>query len=336
MAPAVTWPAAIFPTGVRSVPELLTATGLHKWYPVRRGLIGYVPLKAVDGVDLSLAPGEVLGLLGESGCGKSTLGRLLVRLEEPTSGRIHFGGADVTRLQGKSLKPFRRRAQIVFQNPFESLDPRYTLRAALMDPLVIHGIAGGEELVAAILRRAHLEPVEHFLDRHPHELSGGQLQRVAMARAMLLEPDFVVADEPVSMLDVSVRAEVLNFLLDLRADRGTAFLFITHDIGVARYVCDRIVVMYLGRVVEEGPADEVIRNPRHPYTAALVASAPDLETTGKGHPTPSLAGEVLSPVDLPRGCRFANRCPQATGACRENDPVLGAREGGRRVACHLA
>jgi peptide/nickel transport system ATP-binding protein len=318
-------------------PVVLQAQQLRKWYPVPRGLLGKAQLKAVDGVDLTIHRGEIFGLLGESGCGKSTLGRLLIRLETATEGRITFHGEDVTHRAGKALKPFRRRAQIMFQNPFETFDGRYSIASSLGAPLRIHNIglpAERERLMEQVLRQAKLEPPDKYLSRYPHELSGGQLQRVALTRAMLLEPDFIVADEPVSMLDVSVRAEVLNMLLDLRAERGTAFLFITHDIAVARYVCDRIAVMYLGVVVEEGPAEEIVRNPRHPYTQALVSSAPSADPRRRKEP-PVISGDVPTPIDPPDGCRFAGRCPHVMERCRTVTPVLKSVEVGHLVACHL-
>lgn len=318
-------------------PVILQAQNLRKWYPVPRGLFGKAQLKAVDGVNLAIHRGEILGLLGESGCGKSTLGRLFSRLEEPTEGRIIFQGEDVTHKSGKALKSFRRRAQIMFQNPFETFDSRYTIASSLNAPLRVHDIGIDEErhhLMAGALRKAKLEPADRYLSRYPHELSGGQLQRVSLTRAMLLEPQFIVADEPVSMLDVSVRAEVLNMLLDLRAEQGTAFLFITHDIAVARYVCDRIAVMYLGVVVEEGPAEEIVRYPRHPYTQALVGSAPSADPQ-RQKAAPSISGDVPTPIDPPAGCRFAGRCPFVTEECRQVTPALKPVDSGHLVACHL-
>lgn len=314
--------------------RLVEAVGLRKTYKVQQRGFRAAQLQAVAGVDLTVARGEVVGLLGESGCGKSTLGRLLVRLEDPTAGVIRFAGREVTSLRGTALRPFRRQAQIIFQNPFEALDPRHSLQTALRDPLIIHRLDRHQERIEAILRRARLEPVSRYLERHPHELSGGQLQRVAIARAMLLEPQFVVADEPVSMLDVSVRVEVLNFLLELQHQHGTAFVFITHDIAAARYVSDRIAVMYLGKIVEEGPAETVVQQPRHPYTSALIASAPE-PTPGAAQPI-AIAGEPPSPINLPQGCRFADRCPLVQSICREAEPELAPAGERHRVACHLA
>ena len=312
---------------------LIEARGLHRWYGSGRSLLARrPPLRAVDGVDLVVYPGEIVGLIGESGCGKSTLGRLLVRLEAPTAGTIAFAGRDITHLRGRRLRALRRQIQVIFQNPFETFDPRYRLRQALYDPLRIHGLPDAERRIAEVMERAGL-PVDQYLDRYPRELSGGQLQRAAIARAMLVEPRFVVADEPVSMLDVSVRAEVLNFLLDLRAQRQTAFLFITHDLALARHVCDRIAVMYLGRIVEEGPAELLTSAPRHPYTRALLASVPDPDAGTAA--SPALRGEPPSPTALGTGCRFAGRCPLASEACRRVEPVLEPAAPGHRVACHF-
>lgn len=316
---------------------LVQAAGLRKWYPIARGLFGKAQLKAVDGVDLRIHRGEIFGLLGESGCGKSTLGRLLSRLEEPTQGQILFAGEDVTHRRGQALKPFRRRAQIMFQNPFEAFDGRYSIASSLGAPLRIHRIGGPGDrpgLMASMLRKAKLEPPGEYLERYPHELSGGQLQRVSLSRSMLLEPAFIVADEPVSMLDVSVRAEVLNLLLDLRAERGAACLFITHDIAVARYVCDRIAVMYLGVVVEEGPAEAIVQAPKHPYTQALVGSAPTPDPRRQRN-APVIHGEVPTPIDPPTGCRFAGRCPFVMEQCRKVTPALKPAADGHLVACHL-
>jgi len=323
---------------------LLDVRDLQCLFPLRKGLGDLARGKshavhAVDTVSFQMQRSEILALVGESGCGKSTTGRLLVKLEEATGGNIRFDGEEVGSLRGKELKSFRRRAQIIFQNPFEAFDPRLTLGASLRQALRIHGIgknqAERDDRIASVMERSGLTPVQDFLARYPHELSGGQSQRIATVRAMLLEPDFLVADEPVSMLDVSVRADILNQLLDLRDRDGMAIVFITHDLSVARYIADRIAVMYLGMFVEIGPADAVIERPQHPYAQALLSHTLPVGDEEPVAAPVDIGGEVPTPVDVQPGCRFAGRCPFVFDRCRMETPQLKATSDDKLVACHL-
>ncbi|MCX7685092.1 MAG: ABC transporter ATP-binding protein [Acetobacteraceae bacterium] len=307
---------------------LLEVRGLAKHYPLKHGRI----VRAVDGVDLALAPGESVGLVGESGCGKSTVARLVLRLIPPTAGSIRFEGRELTGLSDSALRPLRRHMQIIFQNPHAALDPRRTVFASVAEPLVVQGLAGRnlQARVARLLVQVGLP--EGFLWRYPHELSGGQKQRVCIARALALEPRLLVLDEPTSALDVSVQAQILEFLQELRARLGLAYLFISHNLAVVRQVCDRVAVMYLGRIVEEGPAERIFAAPRHPYTRALVASV--LPPRPAGLPEAPLAGDVPNAAAIPPGCRFAPRCPMRMDRCTREDPTLSGGTG-HRVACHL-
>lgn len=327
-----------------STAPLLEVDNLRCLFPLRRGPAEWLrreahSVHAVDAVSFALRRGEIVALVGESGCGKSTIGRMLVKLQEPTGGAIRFQGQNVAGLDGEALKAFRRRAQIVFQNPFEAFDPRLTIRDSLMQGLRIHGIGARDEREARIVQameRAGLRPAHDFLARYPHELSGGQLQRIATVRAMLLAPDLLVADEPVSMLDVSVRADILNQLLDLRDEEGMGIVFITHDLAVARYLADRIFVMYLGMFVEVGPTEEIIANPRHPYAQALLSNTLPAGDEDRCQEPMAIGGEVPTPVDVPPGCRFANRCPFVFDRCRVETPELQFHGGATEVACHLS
>lgn len=322
---------------------MLTVRGLQCLFPMRRSLNdrmnGRTPaIHAVDEVSFTLDHAEILAVVGESGCGKSTTGRMLVRLVEPTGGSILFDGQDVTKLEGDALKQFRRKAQIIAQNPFEAFDPRQTVRSSLEQPLRIFDIgapAEREGLIVTALERAGLTPARDFLARYPHELSGGQLQRIATVRVTLLQPKFIVADEPVSMLDVSVRADILNHFLDLRDETGLAILFITHDIAVARYVASRIAVMYLGMFVETGTTEEVIDQPKHPYTRALLSNTLSVEGNEAGGDPIEITGDPPTPLNIQPGCRFAGRCPFVFDRCRVETPVLQPVGGTQMVACHL-
>ncbi|NJE48037.1 ABC transporter ATP-binding protein [Thermococcus sp. 9N3] len=321
---------------------LLKVENLKKYFPVRRSLIESlkkVPpkyVKAVDGISFEIARGEVLALIGESGCGKTTAGRTVLRLIEPTDGRIVFDGTEVTKLSQEELRPFRRRMQIIFQDPYSSLSPRMKIGDAIAHPLLVHGLAEKEEakeIALKMLKRVGLTPEEEFYERYPHHLSGGQRQRVVIARAMILKPEFVVADEAVSMIDVSMRASILELLESFREEYNLSQLFITHDIAVGKLIADRIAVMYLGKIVEIGPTDEVLKNPAHPYTKALIDAVPSIARRKKGRKF-RVKGEVPNAVDVPPGCRFHPRCPFATEECRTKEPELVEVSHNHFVACH--
>jgi oligopeptide/dipeptide ABC transporter ATP-binding protein len=315
-------------TGANGGPPLLEVDGLVARYPVPRGVFGALTwqpqrwVHAVAGVSFRLRRGEMLALVGESGCGKTTTAQSVLRLVDSDAGTIRFDGSD--------LRGLRRRMQIIYQDPYESLDPRFRVRRTLVEPLEVHGIGSKEERrreADEALRLTGLVPPELFLDRYPHELSGGQRQRVAIAASLVLHPDLLIADEPVSMLDVSVRAGILGILDDLRR-RGLGILMITHDLSTAARYADRIAVMYLGRIVEHGPAREVVANPQHPYTQALLSVVPKRDPRERQQPE-ILRGETPNPVDVPVGCRFHPRCPIAIPECRATDPALREPSGAR-------
>ena len=324
-----------------SEPPILEVADLRKLFPVGRAHLWSTRARyvyAVDDVSFQLGRGEVLALVGESGCGKSTLALTLMGLEKPTAGKLVFEGRDVTHVEGRELKQMRRHIQMVFQDPYESLSPLMTIGQIVAEPLVVHGLARekGEqaERVRQAMEDAGLKPAEAYLNRLPHELSGGQRQRVVIAGALVLEPAVLLADEPVSMLDVSIRAEILNLLADLRVRRGISILFITHDLATAAYFTDRVAVMYLGRIVEIGPTRDVLAAPAHPYTQALLSVIP-VPNPRQRRERIILQGDPPNPIDLPPGCRFHPRCPRAESICREQDPMLQELSDGHQAACLL-
>lgn len=294
-------------------------------------------VKALDRVSFQIHPGEIFALVGESGSGKTTCGRLLVRLEEPTSGEIQFDGAEVNSLRGSELKSFRRRVQMIFQDPYQSLNPQLTVFQTVVEPLLVQGYGSHrkrEDRVQEMLEEVGLRPAEDFLFRYPHQLSGGQRQRVAVARAMIVEPSFLVADEPVSMLDASIQAQLLNMLLDLKERHSLTMLFITHDLATARYLADRICVIYRGRIMEHGPTEDVIQNPLHPYTQALLRAVPSVSRRKEKPPPPACPVDMLV-VPATGGCPFSARCPDCNTRCQEQEAPLQEVKRDHYSACFL-
>jgi len=317
---------------------LVSIRGLKKYFPVTEGAlvprtVGHV--KAVDGVSLDIRRGETLGLVGESGCGKTTTGRCILQLERPTEGEILFDGVNLTTLDRKSLSALRRRVQVIFQDPYSSLNPRMKVGEIIGEPIYVHNVEPDRQARDARVRML-LDVCglpQKFADRYPHEMSGGQRQRVGIARALSLRPEFIVCDEAISALDVSIQAQIINLLEELREEFKLTYLFIAHDLSVIRHISDRVAVMYVGKIVETAPAGALFEEPLHPYTKALLAAVPEADPT-KPPPRLTLKGEVSTPIDPPPGCRLCRRCPNETKVCSEIAPPLVDVGGGRQVACH--
>jgi peptide/nickel transport system ATP-binding protein len=324
-----------------STTPLVRVDSLKMYFPVSASIMRTSKsfIHAVDNISFEIPEGKSLALVGESGCGKTTTGKLLTRLYKPTAGRILLRDGeelvDLVTLKGKSLKRFRRRVQMIFQDPYESLNPRLTIFDTVAEPLMVQNIGAlqeREERVALLLEKVGLIPAGSFLFRYPHELSGGQRQRVAIARALVVEPRFIVADEPTSMLDVSIRTGVMTLMMDLAKDMGLSYLYITHDLAVARYTSHEIAVMYMGKIVEQGETERVLADPLHPYTKALISAVP-IPNPALHRQPPTIKGGISQPIDPPRRCRFYERCPLQYGACHEEPPLV--RKDGRRIMCWL-
>jgi len=328
---------------VQTLSEILEVEALKKYFPVQKSLLEQVftrkmsYVRAVDDVTFSIRKGEIFTLAGESGCGKTTTGKVAVKLIKPTSGKLFFDGADITNIKGEKLRLLRKRMQLIFQDPYASLNPRMRLGDTVGHPLEIHGLAKGEEkkkIVSDVLDKVGLTPPEQFANLYPHQLSGGQRQRAALARSIILQPEFIVADEPVSMIDVSLRTTIIDLMLDFRKELGLTYLFITHDLAIAKYISDRIAIMYLGKIIESSSKERLFQTPLHPYTQALLSAipVPDPERERK---TIELKGEVPSAINIPRGCRFHPRCPYMRDECVQKEPPLIEIEKDHFVQCNL-
>jgi len=324
--------------------NIVKVENLKKWFEVRMGFFSSLFsrkrlfVKAVDGISFEIKKQEIFGLAGESGSGKTTTGRVILRLIEPTSGKVFFRDKEITTLSESEFRPFRRKMQIIFQDPYESLNPRMTIFDTVAEPLRVQKMAMDEkeveEKVYKVLEDVELMPPEEFMFRYPHELSGGQRQRVAIARALVVNPEFIVADEPVSMLDASIRAEILNLMIELMKKRGVSFLYITHDLALARHICDKMAIMYLGKIMEKGTVEQVIYEPLHPYTRALMDAVPNPDPDAKRIEV-VIKGEIPSPINPPSGCRFSTRCPERKDICTKEEPQLVNMSKDHFVACHL-
>ena len=320
---------------------LLQVSDLLMHFPITKGIIfqrQVGAIKAVDGINFSLYRGETLGLVGESGCGKSTTGRAILQLYRPTGGEVIFEGQDLTKVKGEELRKMRRRMQMIFQDPYASLNPRMTVGSIIGEPLEVHGIGASkkerQERVQELLKIVNLNP--YFINRYPHEFSGGQRQRIGIARALAVNPSFIVCDEPISALDVSIQAQIINLLEDLQDEFGLTYLFIAHDLSVVRHISDRIAVMYLGKIVELAERDELYEKPMHPYTQALLSAVPIPDPSIEGQRQRIiLEGDVPSPANPPKGCHFSTRCPRVMDICRQHEPPFKDYGAGHYAACHL-